>query len=74
MFLSEQTKIRTIRPGDADFIITDELTMAPRAGFEVSKDCPYEYRMIISQCIDRGWLAPVAYQHLHEELMENLIK
>jgi len=75
MFLTKTTsKIKTIRPGDEDFIITDGLTLAARAGFEVSNDCPYEYRLIISKCIDRGWLSPIAYQHSHEELMEKLTK
>ena len=71
---STVSNIKTIRPGDPDFIITDGLTLAARAGFEVSNDCPYEYRLIISKCIDRGWLSPIAYQHLHEDLIEKITK
>jgi len=33
----------------------------PRAGFEISRSCPDQYKQIISQCIDNGWLKPVAY-------------
>ncbi len=74
MFLSEPTKIKTIRQGDPDWIITDGLMMAPRAGFEISNDCPYNHLQILQTCIDRGWVKPIAYQPVHEEFMEKLTK
>jgi hypothetical protein len=69
---TRQSKIRTIRQGDPLFTIIDGLTMTHRAGFEVSTGCPQSYRMVISECIDRGWLKPVAYMTAEEQLMETL--
>jgi hypothetical protein len=34
---------------------------APRAGFEISQGCPKEYKMIIAECINNGWIEPVAF-------------
>ena len=74
MFSSAPTKIKAIRPGDDDFIITDGLMMAPRAGFEISNECPYNHLQILQTCIDRGWIKPIAYQPVHEEFIEKLTK
>lgn len=60
-FKNETSSIRTIRRGEKNFMLTDGLVMAPRAGFEISNSTPREYRQIISECIDNGWLKPVAY-------------
>lgn len=53
--------IRTVRKGDNGFIITDGLVATPRAGFELSNSIPRPYVKIISECIDNGWLKPVAH-------------
>lgn len=57
---TRQTCIRTLKKGDSKFIITDGLVQAPRAGFEIDQRCPSEYRMIIQQAIEYGWLKPIA--------------
>lgn len=69
---TRQSKIRTIRQGDPLFTINDGLTITNRAGFEISCGCPYNYRDIIQECIQRGWLKPVAYMTAEEQLMETL--
>lgn len=46
--------------------------MSPRAGFEVSNHCPREYRLIISECIDNGWIKPVAHMMDYEYTMDKL--
>ena len=75
MFLTKtRSKIKTIRPGDEDFIITDGLMMAPRAGIEICGDMPYEYKLIITECMNKQWIRPIAYQHSHEDLIEKLTK
>ena len=53
--------VRTIRYNDPDFRIQDGSVHYSRAGFEISRSCPESYKQIISQCIDNGWLKPVAY-------------
>lgn len=62
--LERKSSIRSIRKGDHRWMITDGIVTAPRAGFEINKECPREYKLIISQCINNGWLKPVA--HLKE--------
>lgn len=57
---AHRTQIRTLKPGDPNFVITDGLTQANRAGFEISGACPQNYAKVILDCIDRGWLKPTA--------------
>lgn len=57
----EQSTVRTIRKGEKGFMLIDGFAVMPRAGFEISRSCPENYKQIISQCIDNGWLKPVAY-------------
>ena len=54
-------KIRTIRQNDPRFTIYDDLVTCPRASVEVSSGCPNIYRDIIGECLERGWLKPVAH-------------
>lgn len=64
---------RALRPGDSNFDFSpDGLYHIPRAGFEFALNCPYEYRRIIVDCIDRGWLKPVAYMRSEEYTWEKL--
>ncbi len=60
MFSTKRSQIKSIKQNDSRFMITDGLIVAPRAGFEINEKCPREYKMIISECINRGWLKPVA--------------
>jgi hypothetical protein len=74
MFLTTKSNIRTIRPGDSDWIIVDGLMVSHRAGFEISQRCPNYYASILHECINQGWIKPVAYQPVHEHFMEELTK
>lgn len=71
-YTTRRSKIRMIKQEDPLFTITDGLMITHRAGFEVSNGCPHEYRLIISECIDRGWLKPVAYMTEEEQFIETL--
>ena len=71
---SHQSQIRTIKQGDPKFILQDGLMISPRAGFEINKDCPQEYRQIIAACIDRGWLKPIANVTERELIFMGLTK
>lgn len=55
-----QSQLRTIKPNDPRFIINDGLVISPRAGFHILPECPREYKLVIQDCIQRGWLQPVA--------------
>jgi hypothetical protein len=66
---------KTLRAKDADFIFSpDGLTLVPRASFEVNNQCPREYKLIIAECINNGWLKPVAHMRDVEYTMELLRK
>jgi hypothetical protein len=66
---------KTLRPSDADFTFSpDGLRLVPRAAFEVNNRCPREYKLIIAECIDNGWLNPVAHMRDTEYTMELLRK
>ena len=55
-------------------MLYDEIVSAPRAGFEINSECPREYKLIIAECINRGWLKPVANLTQQEYFMEKLSK
>jgi hypothetical protein len=75
MFLNvSKSNIKTIRPGDPDWIIIDGLTISHRAGFEIDSKCPGNVEQYILMAIENKWLKPIAYQPVHEEFMEKLTK
>jgi hypothetical protein len=57
----QASKIRTIKNDSKDWYLYDGPVMAPRAGFEISQSTPREYRMILEQCINMGYIKPVAF-------------
>jgi len=64
---------KTLRSKDADFSFSpDGIKLVPRASFEISVECPREYRLIIAECIGNGWLKPVAHMRDTEYTMELL--
>lgn len=67
-----KSKISTIKQGDAKFMLSDGMVVCPRAGFEINQQCPREYKMIISECINNGWLKPVAHVYGKELTMDAL--
>ena len=69
---SHQSNIRTIRQGDDRFILQDNYVTCPRAGFEISQRCPKNYRSLIQECINQGWIKPVAHVYGKELTMDAL--
>ena len=66
------TKLRTLKPGDTGFIVQDGIVIAQRAGFEILTNCPREYKLILLECIDRGWIKPVATVYDYEQTFDLL--
>jgi hypothetical protein len=64
--------VKAIRPGDPLWHIKSDLVITPRAGFEISKNCPIEYVEVLNTCMSNGWLKPVAYLKGSEATMEYL--
>ena len=70
---SPSRRFVTLRHKDQDFSFSpDGITVVPRAGFEISSGCPYNYREIIQECVRMGWLRPVAHMRDSEYTMELL--
>lgn len=72
--IANKTSLRTIRQGDPKFILVDGMIASPRADFEINHHCPKEYKSIIVECINNGWLKPVATVKDHELFWEELQK
>lgn len=68
-FKTSDDPIVTIKQGEAGFMIQDGVYVSPRAGFEISADCPVEYKDMIIQAMGQGWLEPVAYLRSSEKMM-----
>jgi hypothetical protein len=71
-FTTHHSQIRTIKRDDARFRIIDKFITCGRAGFEISKSCPREYKLILAECIDQGWIQPVAYMTERELFISGL--
>jgi hypothetical protein len=67
-----QSKIRTIRSDDPNFMLVDGASVWPRAGFEIVDGCPDGYKCVIVKCIESGWLKPVAHVYGKEITMDSL--
>ena len=64
--------IETIRPGDPKFMLNDGMVVTPRAGFEISNNCPASYKSILITAINAGWIKPVANVYGKELTMDAL--
>ena len=53
-------------------MIDNGIVMAPRAAFEISNDCPRQYKLMIIEATKNGWLQPVAYMKESEYVWEKL--
>ena len=60
-----RSNVKSIRSGDPHFRISNGLVISSRASFEISNNCPGEYRSILLQAMNAGWIKPVA--HVTEE-------
>lgn len=71
-FTIHQTSLRTLKQSDSNFLLKDGNVIAPRAGFEIDHMCPKTYKAVIVECINQGWLKPVATIYDHELAFDTL--
>lgn len=71
---NSKIKIKALKRGDNNFTINDGLTLTPRAGFQINQECPREYKLILAECINNGWIIPVAFMTETEYMWEELKK
>lgn len=72
--ISNNHFIRKLEKNDPNFLIQDGSYIIARAGFEVSDDCPTEYRMLLYKAFKNNWIKPVAYMHEKELMFVGLSK
>jgi hypothetical protein len=56
-----RSNVKSIRPGEPHFTISNGLVLTSRASFEISNNCPAEYKSIFVTAINAGWIKPVAH-------------
>jgi hypothetical protein len=61
-----KTSLVTLKPNDPDFLLKDQFVVSARAGFEIDSRCPDNYKIVIRECLQNGWLKPVATVYDHE--------
>ena len=72
-YTCSRSDYKIVKQGDPLFTFSDNgITLVQRAGFEISQNCPAEYRAIILQAYNKGWLKPVAAMRGAEATMETL--
>lgn len=65
----------SITAGHKDFTFsTDGITVVPRASLKISQRCPENYKDLILECVNQGWIQPVAHMRDVEYTMELLRK
>lgn len=69
-----RSQVHTIRQEDPNFTIQDGVTLTSRAGFEISNDCPRQYKLMIIEAMKNGWLQPVAHITERELIFMGLTK
>ena len=75
MIKISNNRYRALRQSDPDFTFSPNgITLVSRAAIEISHQCPGEHKWIIQQCIENGWIRPVAYMRDTEYTMELLQK
>jgi hypothetical protein len=63
---------KKIKQGDPDFYMNDGIKVVPRATIEISQRCPDNYKSLINECVEHGWIRPVAYMKESDYVWEKL--
>lgn len=71
-FTTLENPFKRISNNDQQFYMNDGIRQVPRAAIEVQQNIPYNYKLMITECIDKGWIKPVAYVKTKELFWEVL--
>ena len=73
MFNKPKFRIKTLKSSDQDFTFShDGIALTPRASIVISQRCPENYKDLILECINHGWIRPVAHMKDTEYFWETL--
>ena len=56
----QESEVKELTIGDPEFQIHEGIMVYHRAGIRISEKMPHTYKQIVIQCLERGWLTPVA--------------
>ncbi len=71
---TSKSSVRKLSLGDPKFNIIDGITVVPRAGIEIDRGCPQNFKHIIEQCAMQGWIRPIAHVKDNELFWEEFQK
>lgn len=74
MITNKSLNVKTIRPGDEEFIFTDGLVVYRRASLEIKDHCPAYYQEVIASAVANGWIEPVIQMSEKEYVLMGLAK
>jgi len=67
-----QTTVHKIEPKDPNFNIVEKFIIYQRAAIHFDSNIPSSYAKIVAECLDQGWIKPVAYVTEREKLFIGL--
>lgn len=67
-----KTSFVKITQGDADFMMTDGITLMPRANIEISDVCPSSLKMAIHRAMADGYIKCVAHVKEKDYMWEKI--
>jgi len=67
-----RSKVHKIEPSDPYFNIIDQYMIVQRATIQFDQKIPNAYAKVISECLTKGWMKPVAYITEREKLFIGL--
>lgn len=74
-FTFAESDYKLVKQGDSLFTFSPNgITLVQRASIEIDPKTPYEWRLIIQDCINKGYLKPVAAIRGIEATMEYMRK
>jgi hypothetical protein len=56
----QESEVKELTCGDAEFQIHEGIMVYFRAGIRISEKMPHSYKEVVVQCLQRGWLTSVA--------------
>ncbi len=68
----QKSKIHKIEPSDPNFNIIDQYMVVQRAAIHFDPNIPNAYAKVIAECLNNGWIKPVAYITEREKLFIGL--
>lgn len=64
--------IKRLTANDPGFYIDGNIVRTGGAGIFISQRCPDNYRSLIEECVNHGWIQPVAHVTEQEYVWMNL--